>query len=38
MVEQDELELKLSRFQNFWGMGDDFHSFLGRGETGWQEF
>jgi hypothetical protein len=38
MIEQDELELKLSRFRDFRGMGDDLHAFFRRSETGWQEF
>jgi hypothetical protein len=37
MVEQDELELELSRLYNLWGMGNDFHTLFRRSETGWQE-
>jgi hypothetical protein len=38
MVEQNELELKLSRFDDLRGAGEDLRAFFRRGETGWQEF
>jgi hypothetical protein len=38
MVEEDELELKLSRFGDFRGMGDDLHAIFCRSEAGRQEF
>jgi hypothetical protein len=37
MVEQEELELKPSRFKDLGGLGDDLHPFSGRGKTGWKK-
>jgi hypothetical protein len=38
VVEEDELELESSRFNDLRGVGEDLHPFFRRGEAGGQEF
>jgi hypothetical protein len=38
VVEEDELELESSRFNDLRGVGDDLHPFFRRSEAGGQEF
>jgi hypothetical protein len=38
VIEKNQLELKLSRFEDLRGAGEDLHPFFCRGETGGNEF